>query len=125
MAVRQVNETEWTKDGRKWIFEVRTKNNFGKSKYYKSKKYLTKREAQKAERDYLHEAETNSSKNNEMTFQELCDKHFEYQKDKVKITTLRNYMKRREHLKMFNDIKVGDLNIEHFEEWKKHINSYV
>ena len=95
MAVRQVSEKEWTKDGRKWIFEVRTKNSLGKIKYYKSKKYLTKKEAQKAERDYLQEIDT-SNGNEEMTFKELCDKHFEYQKDKVKITTLRNYIKRRE-----------------------------
>lgn len=122
MAVRQVSEKEWTKDGRKWIFEVRTKNSLGKIKYYKSKKYLTKKEAQKAERDYLQEIDT-SNGNEEMTFKELCDKHFEYQKDKVKITTLRNYIKRREHLKMLDDIKISNLNIQHFEEWKKQINS--
>ena len=43
----------------------------------------TKKEAQKAERDYLQEIDT-SNVNEEMTFKELCDKHFEYQKDKVK-----------------------------------------
>lgn len=102
--------------------DVRTKNSLGKIKYYKSKKYLTKKEAQKAERDYLQETET-SNDNEDMTFKELCNKHFEYQKDKVKITTLRNYIKRREHLKMFDDIKINKLSIQHFENWKKHINS--
>ncbi len=121
MAVRQVSEKEWTKDGRKWIFEVRVKDATGKVKYSKSKKYLTKKEAQKAERDYLQEVETNGI-TDEMSFIELCNLHFEYQKDKVKVTTLRNYMKRREHLKMFDNIKVSELNINHFEEWKKEMN---
>ena len=122
MAVRQVKESEWTKDGRKWIFEIRHKDLFGNRRYYKSKKYLTRKEALKEERDYLSSLEDNNNVTS-MTFKELCDKHFEYQKDKVKVTTLRNYLKRREHLKLFDDIELGELNINHFEEWKKQINA--
>ena len=122
MAVRQVKESEQTKDGRKWIFEVRYKDLFGKVQYHKSKKYLTKKEALKEERNYLDYLESKEDTTS-MTFSELCDKHFEYQRDKVKATTLCNYSKRREHLKMFDNIKVNELNINHFEEWKKHINS--
>lgn len=121
MAVRQVNEKDWTKDGRKWIYEVRYKDVFGKPQYKGSKKFHTKKEAQKAEREFLDSIDTDAIAN-EMTFKELCDKHFEYQQDKVKVTTLRNYMKRRQHLVMFDSIKLKDLNIEHFEEWKKNIN---
>ena len=83
MAVILLNKKEWTKDGRKWIFEVRYKDLFGNTKYYKSKKYLTKKIAQKEERDYLSSLEDNNNVTS-MTFKELCDKHFEYQKDKVK-----------------------------------------
>lgn len=122
MAVRQVLEKDWTKDGRKWIYEVRYKDAFGKPQYEGSKKFHTKKEAQKAERDYLNSLDTGVQANN-MTFKELCDKHFEYQQGKVKVTTLRNYMKRRQHLEMFDDIKLIDLNISHFEDWKKKINS--
>ena len=122
MAVRQVKEAEWTKDGRKWVFEVRYKDDFGKIKYYKSKKYLTKKETQKAERDYLNSLD-GDKKINSMTFSELCNKHFEYQKDKVKATTLRNYLKRREHLKIFDNVKLNELNINHFEEWKRQMNT--
>ena len=39
MAIRQVSEKKWTKDGCKWRFGVRTKNSLGKIKYYKFKKY--------------------------------------------------------------------------------------
>ena len=50
MAVREVPREEWTKDGRKWLFEIRYKG-----KRYKSKKYLTKKEATAAERAYYEE----------------------------------------------------------------------
>lgn len=39
---RQVSIKEWTKDGRKWIYELKHEG-----KKYKSKKYLTKKEAMK------------------------------------------------------------------------------
>ncbi len=122
MAVRQVPEKEWTKDGRKWMFEVRVKDATGKQHHYRSKKYLTRKETQQAERDYIKSVEENGI-SDKMTFKELCDLHFEYQQDKVKVTTLRNYQKRREHLKYFDDIKVCELNINHFEKWKKEMNS--
>ncbi len=123
MAVRQVNEKDWTKDGRKWIYEVRYKDNFGGTKYKGSKKFHTKKEAQKAEREFLNSLDV-SVVVNDMTFKELCDKHFEYKRyeEPVKDTTLRNYIKRRQHLEMFDNIKLKDLNIEHFKEWKRKIN---
>lgn len=121
MAVRQVREQDWTKDGRKWVYEVRYKDIFGNKKYKGSTKFHTRREALKAERDFLDSLDTSIEEDN-MTFKELCDKHFDYQSDKVKVTTLRNYNKRRQHLEMFDDIKLKDLNINHFEAWKKKIN---
>ena len=122
MAVRQVSEKEWTKDGRKWVYEVRIPLYDGKYKYHKSPKFLTKKEATAAERKYLTNIENNGV-SSDMTFAELCDLHFEYQKDKVKVTTLHNYKKRRDHLKLFDNIKVRELNINHFEDWKKEMNS--
>lgn len=121
MAVRQVNEKEWTKDGRKWIYEVRYKDLFGKSQYKGSKKFHTRKEALKEERKFLDSLDTSVAVA-DMTFKELCDKHFNYQRDKVKVTTLRNYNKRRQHLEMFDNIKLSQLKIEHFEAWKDKIN---
>ena len=40
MAVKLLDKDEWTKDGRKWIYEIRYEG-----KRYKSKKFLTKKEA--------------------------------------------------------------------------------
>lgn len=122
MAVRKVNEKEWTKDGRKWISETRYKDIFGKQHYHKTQKYLTRREAQEAERKFLSSLDK-STEVQDMTFKELCDKHYEYQLGNVKDTTLRNYQNRRQHMSMFDNIKMKDLNIDHFEAWKKEINS--
>ena len=63
MAVRVVPEKEWTKDGRKWMFEIRVKDNTGKQHHYRSKKYLTKKEAQNAERAYIQHVEENGISN--------------------------------------------------------------
>lgn len=121
MAVRQVPEKNWTKDGRKWMFEVRVQDSTGNKHHYRSKMFMTRKEALKAERDYLQEIEENGI-SNQMTFKELCVLHTEYQKDKVKRNTLRSYEERRRHLTMFDNIKVCELNINHFEKWKKEIN---
>lgn len=116
MAIRQVNESEWTKDGRKWIYETRYNG-----KTYKSKKYLTKKEALKAEREFLNEME---EKHNpvEMTLGGLFEEHYNYQKDKVKYTTLSNYGKKLKHFDSLKKIKIADLNIDHIEKWKREIN---
>ena len=85
MAVRQVPVNEQTKDGRKWIFEVRIEN-----KRHKSKKYLTKKEALTAERAFFEEKEKIGNQSM-MTLGDLFEDHYNFQKDKVKATTLSNY----------------------------------
>lgn len=76
MAVRQVPEKNWTKDGRKWMFEVRVQDSTGNKHHYRSKMFMTRKEALKAERDYLQEIEENGI-SNQMTFKELCVLHTE------------------------------------------------
>ncbi len=121
MSVRQVKKEEWTKNGRSWVFDVKYKDIFGIEHRQGSRKFRTKKEAQRAEREFLDSLDTSVAVA-DMTFKELCDKHFDYQRDKVKVTTLRNYNKRRQHLEMFDNIKLSELKIEHFEAWKKKIN---
>ena len=118
MAVRQVPEKNWTKDGRKWMFEIRVKDNNGKKHHYRSKMFLTKKEAQKAEREYINDIEKNNIKES-ITLGELMNEHFEYQKDKVKYTTQHNYKKKLSHFKSLIDIKISDLNINDIEKWKE------
>lgn len=122
MAVRQVPEKNWTKDGRKWMFEIRVKDNNGKKHHYRSKMFLTKKEAQKAEREYINDIEKNNIKES-MTLGDLMNEHFEYQKDKVKYTTQHNYKMKLSHFVSLVDIKISDLNIDDIEKWKEEINN--
>lgn len=116
MAVRQVPVNEQTKDGRKWIFEVRIEN-----KRYKSKKYLTKKEALAAERLFFEEKEKIGNQSM-MTLGDLFEDHYNFQKDKVKATTLSNYGKKIKHFDSIKNIKLDKLDIKHIEKWKKEIN---
>lgn len=117
MAVREVPKEEWTKDGRKWIFEIRYKG-----KRYKSKKFLTKKEATAAERAYYEEQDKIGNQSL-MTLGDLFKDHYNYQKDKVKATTLVNYTKKMPHFKSLWDIKLDQLTIHDIEKWRQEVNS--
>ena len=117
MAVREVPVSERTKDGRKWIYEVRYEG-----KRYKSKKYLTKKEALAAERSFYIDREKIGNQSL-MTLGDLFEDHFNYQRDKVKATTLTNYGKKVKHFDMLKDIKLDELNIKDIEKWKQEMNS--
>lgn len=109
--------SEYTKDGRKWIFETQVNG-----KRFKSKKYLTKKEAVQAEMDYIYNEEKIGNQNM-MTLYDLFSDHYEYQKDKVKFTTLYNYKKRMQHFSSMYNIKLNELTIKDIEAWKKEMNS--
>ena len=116
MAVREVPKDEYTKDGRKWIYEVRVKG-----RRIKSKKFMTKKEAMNAERELLNNSEKIGNQSM-MTLYDLFEDHYNYQKGKVKYTTLYNYQKRYHHFKSIYNIKLNDLNIKHIEMWKKEMD---
>lgn len=117
MAVRIVPKEEQTLDGRKWIYEVRYKG-----KRYKSKKYKTKGDAAKAERKFYEEKEKVGNQSL-MTLGDLFEEHYNYQKDKVKLTTLTNYRRKIIHFDSLKDIKLDEIDIHDIERWKQEINS--
>lgn len=123
MSVNKLKESEWTKDGRKWIFQVRYTDLNGNVKKYKSKKYKTKPEAQEAERLFFLELDKYRPDNN-MTFKELYTAFYEYQKDKVKETTLNTYLDRIRYMALLDNVKVKDFNLQHYEMWRKKIMEY-
>lgn len=57
----------------------------------------------------------------EMTLGGLFEEHYNYQKDKVKYTTLSNYGKKLKHFDSLKKIKIADLNIDHIEKWKERL----
>lgn len=124
MATKLLDKKDWTTDGRKWIFYDYIKNLDGTRRKYKSKKFFTKTEALQAEREFLLSNTNKADKNHNMTFKELYTLFYQYKEDKVKLTTLKTYRDREKFFKDLDNVKLKDFNIEHFEKWKKQINSY-
>lgn len=123
MSVNQLKQSDWTKDGRKWIFQTRYKDLDGNIKKYKSRKYFTKKEALEAERTFLLELDKYRP-DNDMTFKDLYTAFYKYQKDKVKDTTLQTYLDRIRYMELLDNIKCKDFTIQHFESWRKKILDY-
>lgn len=122
MAVRQVSKKDGTKDGRSWYFRVPYIDLTGKRKQYMSGKYFTKKEAQQGERQFLASVKDKTDNSN-MKFKDLYLAFYEHQKDKVKETTFQTYLDRVPFLEYLDNIKLEDFNINHYEMWKKKINS--
>ena len=117
MSVRKMKQP--TKDGRTWVFEVRYNTLTEKNKKYTSRKYSTKKEALEAERTFLMDYGNITA--NDMTFKTLYDKYYEYQKDKVKGTTLHTYSDRIKYLSSILDIKLTKFDSGCYNLWRKEI----
>jgi len=120
LSVNQLKQSEWTKDGRKWIFQTRYTDLCGNVKKYKSKKFHTKKEAQEAERLFFLELDKYRPDNN-MTFRDLYLAFYKYQEDKVKETTIHTYLDRMRYMQYLDNVKVKDFNLQHYEMWRKKI----
>ncbi len=121
MAIFQAKLKDQTKDGRKWYFSTYYKGLDGVNRLHRSKKYMTKKEAQEAERKFLLSIDEKINYKN-MTFKDLYYAFYDYQNDKVRETTMQTYRDRIKYLELLEKIKLSDLNIKHFELWKKEIN---
>lgn len=112
-----------SKDGKCYFFKTNYTDAFGVNKQKCSKLFATKTEAKEAERLFLNELENNKKMPHDMTFKELYKYFREYQDDKIRLTTKRNYENRLSYMEDFFKIKCKDYSIEHFEAWKKKLNS--
>lgn len=57
-----------------------------------------------------------------MTFKELYEAYYEYQQEFVKATTLKTYKDRIVYMKMLDNVKLVDLNVIHYEKWRKELS---
>lgn len=55
----------------------------------------------------------------EIKIRELYLAFYEYQKDKVKETTIHTYLDRMRYMQYLDNIKVKDFNLQHYEMWRK------
>lgn len=53
----------------------------------------------------------------------MIQEHYQYQQDKVKVTTLSNYRNMMVYLEPLENIKLESFNIRHFERWRQFMNS--
>ncbi|MDD3452697.1 MAG: site-specific integrase [Bacilli bacterium] len=121
MTIRQVPKKQWTKDKRSWVFDCYYKDIDGNNKRFNSKKYASRKEAYDAETQFRLKVQDQFNYS-DITFNDLVDSHYEYQKDKVKATTLLNYRRMRKFITPIENIKVAEFNIRHYEMWKKTVN---
>lgn len=121
MSVRQLKENKRTRDGRSWVFIQYSKGLDGKRHQYQSQAYFTKEEATKAELKYLDKYK-DVEVNPHMTFKEAYTLYYEYQKDKIKDSTLKTYRDRIKYMGLLDNIELVNLNWEHYQKWRSQMN---
>ena len=121
MSVRQLKEKKRTRDGRSWVFIQYSKGLDGKRHQYQSQAYFTKEEATKAELEYLDKYK-DVEVNLHMTFKEAYTLYYEYQKDKIKDSTLKTYRDRIKYMGLLDNIELVNLNWEHYQKWRSQMN---
>ena len=121
MSVRQLKENKRTRDGRSWVFIQYSKGLDGKRHQYQSQAYFTKEGATKAELEYLDKYK-DVEVNPYMTFKEAYTLYYEYQKDKIKDSTLKTYRDRIKYMGLLDNIELVNLNWEHYQKWRSQMN---
>lgn len=121
MSVRQLKENKITKDGRSWVFIQYSKGLDGKRRQYQSQAYMTEEEAIQAEKAYLNKYK-DVEVNPHMTFKEAYTIYYDYQKDKIKDSTLKTYRDRIKYMGLLDNVELVNLNWDLYQKWRAQIN---
>ena len=121
MSVRQLKENKITKDGRSWIFIQYSKGLDGKRHQYQSQAYMTEEEAIQAEKIYLNKYK-DVEVNPHMTFKEAYTIYYDYQKDKIKDSTLKTYRDRIKYMGLLDNVELVNLNWDLYQKWRAQMN---
>lgn len=121
MSVRQLKQNKITKDGRSWVFIQYSKGLDGKRHQYQSQAYMTEEEAIDAEKEYLNKYK-DVEVNPHMTFKEAYTIYYEYQKDKIKDSTLKTYRDRIKYMSLLDNVELVNLNWDLYQKWRAQIN---
>ena len=121
MSVRQLKENKITKDGRSWVFIQYSKGLDGKRHQYQSQAYMTEDEAIQAEIAYLNKYK-DVEVNPHMTFKEAYTLYYDYQKDKIKDSTLKTYRDRIKYMGLLDNVELVNLNWDLYQKWRSQIN---
>ena len=121
MSVRQLKESKITKDGRSWVFIQYSKGLDGKRHQYQSQAYITEEEAIQAEKIYLNKYK-DVEVNPHMTFKEAYTIYYDYQKDKIKDSTLKTYRDRIKYMGLLDNVELVNLNWDLYQKWRAQMN---
>ena len=121
MSVRQLKKNKITKDGRSWVFIQYSKGLDGKRHQYQSQAYMTEEEAIQAEKAYLNKYK-DVEVNPHMTFKEAYTIYYDYQKDKIKDSTLKTYRDRIKYMGLLDNVELVNLNWDLYQKWRAQIN---
>lgn len=121
MSVRQLKESKITKDGRSWVFIQYSKGLDGKRHQYQSQAYMTEEEAIQAEKIYLNKYK-DVEVNPHMTFKEAYTIYYDYQKDKIKDSTLKTYRDRIKYMGLLDNVELVNLNWNLYQKWRAQMN---
>ena len=121
MSVRQLKENKITKDGRFWVFIQYSKGVDGKRHQYQSQAYMTEEEAIQAEKIYLNKYK-DVEVNPHMTFKEAYTIYYDYQKDKIKDSTLKTYRDRIKYMGLLDNVELVNLNWDLYQKWRAQMN---
>ena len=121
MSVRQLKENKITKDGRSWVFIQYSKGLDGKRHQYQSQAYMTEEEAIQAEKIYLNKYK-DVEVNPHMTFKEAYTIYYDYQKDKIKDSTLKTYRDRIKYMGLLDNVELVNLNWDLYQKWRAQMN---
>ena len=121
MSVRQLKENKITKDGRSWVFIQYSKGLDGKRHQYQSQAYMTEDEAIQAEKAYLNKYK-DVEVNPHMTFKEAYTIYYDYQKDKIKDSTLKTYRDRIKYMGLLDNVELVNLNWDLYQKWRSQMN---
>ncbi len=121
MSVRQLKENKITKDGKSWVFIQYSKGLDGKRHQYQSQAYMTEDEAIQAEKAYLNKYK-DVEVNPHMTFKEAYTIYYDYQKDKIKDSTLKTYRDRIKYMGLLDNVELVNLNWDLYQKWRAQMN---
>lgn len=121
MSARQLKENKITKDGRSWVFIQYSKGLDGKRHQYQSQAYMTEEEAIQAEKIYLNKYK-DVEVNPHMTFKEAYTIYYDYQKDKIKDSTLKTYRDRIKYMGLLDNVELVNLNWDLYQKWRAQMN---
>lgn len=122
-VIEEKNPKKWTKDKRRFYFDVYYIDIYGKRKEYKSKMFASRKIAREEESHFLEQIRTRDLTDYNITFTDVYEEWLDFKEQKVKATTFYGLELRcnKHILSFFKDFKLHDIKVQTLLTWKKQI----